>query len=369
MFLAKYKLKFLIVFVASFLGTFCYAQQENQKNKRGLKDFYLRYFPIGVAVSPKNLVSDEAPLIKQNFNSLTAENAMKMTSLQPKEGVFNWAAADSIVDFAVKNKLKVRGHTLCWHDQTPDWLFIGPNGDRVSKELLLQRLKTYIQTVMKRYKGKVYAWDVVNEAVDDNPNHYLRRSKWYEIAGEDYIAKAFEYAHEADPTAQLFYNDYNGERPDKMANIFRLLKSLKDKGIVVHGIGLQSHWSIFEPNQTDLEAAIEKYSSIGLKIHITELDISIYPWEPSVRAKRPDEMETLTAELEQKQSDQYDMIFGVFRKYKNVIGNVTFWNVSDRYTWLDYFPVAGRKNYPLLFDAHLQPKKVYWRIVNFKKDK
>lgn len=354
-----------------FYGLFasCSAQQQKANSQfvsSSLKYFYRNYFPVGVAVAPRNLVGDEANLIKQQFNSLTAENAMKMTSLQPKEGVFNWAAADSIIDFAIKNKMKVRGHTLCWHKQTPDWFFVGPNGERASKELLLKRLKTHIQAVMTRYKSKVHAWDVVNEAVDDEPKNYLRRSKWYEIAGEDYIAKAFEYAHEADPAAQLFYNDYNAERSDKGENIYRLLKSLKEKGITVNGIGLQSHWSIFSPSKLELETAIEKFSSLGLKIHITELDISIYPWEPNERAKRVDEVETYTAALEQKQAEKYEMVFGVFRKYKNVIHNVTFWNVSDRYTWLDYFPVDGRKDYPLLFDTNLHPKKAYWKVINFK---
>ncbi|MDQ8006134.1 MAG: endo-1,4-beta-xylanase [Pedobacter sp.] len=363
MFLTKYKLKFLIALAASLLFFCCVAQQSK---KRGLKDFYRNYFPVGVAINKRSLVGDELNLIKHNFNSLTAENAMKMTSLQPKEGVFNWSTADSIVGFAVKNKFKVRGHTLCWHNQTPEWMFLGANGEQVSKELLLQRLKIHIQTVVKRYRGKIYAWDVVNEAIDDNPNNYLRRSKWYEVLGEDYIAKAFEFAHEADPNAQLFYNDYNIERPDKMANVLRLLKSLKQKDVPIHGVGMQSHWSIFEPDQLALETAIQQYAALDLKIHITELDISVYPWEAQERKKRPDESEAFTAEMEQKQIDKYEMIFKVFRKYKDVIENVTFWNVSDRYSWLDFFPVSGRKNYPLLFNKNLQPKKAYWKIVNFK---
>ena len=289
-----------------------------------------------------------------------------MAAIQPKEGVFNWAAADSIVDFAIKNKLKVRGHTLVWHDYMPDWFFIGPDGNQVSRELLLKRLQKYITTVMTRYKGKIYAWDVVNEAVDDNPNNYLRKSKWHQIIGEDFIAKAFEYAHAADPKAQLFYNDYNADRPDKRENIYQLLKSLKDKGVPVYGVGLQSHWNIFEVNEADLKSAIEKYASLGLKLHFTEVDMSIYPWELTVRDKKVEENDTFTAELAQKQADKYDMVFRVFRQYKTVIENVTFWNVSDRYTWLDNYPVRRRKNYPLLFDAQLKPKPAYWKVVNFK---
>ncbi|RYZ24651.1 MAG: 1,4-beta-xylanase, partial [Sphingobacteriales bacterium] len=209
-------------------------------------------------------------------------------------------------------------------------------------------------------------WDVVNEAVSDNPNELLRNSNWYKICGEDYIAKAFEYAHEADPDAQLFYNDYNVERRDKKANVLRLIRSLKEKNIPIYGIGMQSHWSVFEPGKLALETAIEQYASMGLKIHITELDVSVYPWEPVERGVRPGEAAAYTAEMEQRQVDKYQMVFDVFRKYKSVIESVTFWNVSDRYSWLDNFPVAGRKDYPMLFDENLKPKKAYWKIVNFK---
>lgn len=332
---------------------------------QGLKDFYSNYFPIGVAVGLRNLRGDESVLIKKQFNSLTAENAMKMAPLQPKEGEFYWKAADSIVKFAVKNGIKIRGHNLCWHQQTPDWMF--KDGDKqVSKETLLKRLKTHINTVVGRYRGKIYAWDVVNEAIDDNPANFLRNSKWFEICGEDFITKAFEYAHEADPGAKLYYNDYNSELPEKRERIYKLLKSLKDKGVPIDGVGLQAHWSLKSPTEADLRTAIQRYSSLGLKIQFTELDISIYPWEKDRRAKRPGESDQFTADLEARQAAKYAMVFNVFRAYKDVITNVTFWNVSDRHSWLDEYPVMGRKNYPLLFDANLQPKKAYWEVINFK---
>lgn len=334
-------------------------------DNQGLKDFYSNYFPIGVAVGLRNLRGDESVLIKKQFNSLTAENAMKMAPLQPKEGAFYWKAADSIVNFAVKNGIKIRGHNLCWHQQTSDWMF--KDGDKqVSKETLLKRLKTHINTVVGRYKGKIYAWDVVNEAIDDNPANFLRNSKWFEICGEDFITKAFEYAHEADPGAKLYYNDYNSEFPEKRERIYKLLKSLKDKGVPIDGVGLQAHWSLKSPTEADLRTAIERYSSLGLKIQFTELDISIYPWEKDRRAKRPGESDQFTADLETRQAAKYAMVFNVFRAYKDVITNVTFWNLSDRHSWLDEYPVMGRKNYPLLFDANLQPKKAYWEVINFK---
>lgn len=335
---------------------------------RGLKDFYASYFPIGVAVGRRNLSGDEAILIKKQFNSITPENAMKMGSLQPIEGKFNWREADSIVSFAVRNGIRIRGHNLCWHEQAPAWMFIGADGKQASKEVLLQRLKTHIEAVVGRYKGKIYAWDVVNEAVEDDSTKFLRDSKWFQICGEDFISKAFEYAHAADPGAKLYYNDYNTERPQKMERIYRLLKSLKDKNVPIDGVGLQAHWSLSDPTPDELQTAIERYSSLGLKIQFTELDISIYPWEKNRRARKAGESDVYTPVLEQKQMAQYQMVFDIFRKYRNVITNVTFWNVSDRHTWLDEYPVIGRKNYPLLFDANLQPKQAYWKVINFKKD-
>jgi len=345
----------------------CKTKQPISKNDpRGLKDYYKNYFSIGVAVGKGNLIGEEAALIKKHFNSITAENDMKMEMMQPLEGKFNWSNSDSIINFAVKNNIKVRGHNLCWHEQAPSWLFIGKDGKEVTKEVLLQRLKTHIETVVGRYKGKIYAWDVVNEAIDDDSTKYLRNSKWYQICGEDFIIKAFEYAHAADPNAKLYYNDYNTERPEKRERLYKLLKSLKDKGVPIDGVGLQAHWSIQEPTKDELVTAIEKYSSLGLKIQFTELDISIYPWEKNKRAKRADESDTFTNELETQQMLKYKMVFEVFRKYKDVITNVTFWNISDRRTWLDSYPVPGRKNYPLLFDTQMQPKKAYWEVVDFK---
>jgi len=332
---------------------------------KGLKDYYKNYFPIGVAVSPGSLSGDEAQLIVQQFNSITPENAMKMGPIHPQEHRYNWAFADSIVNFAQAHGIKVRGHNLCWHEQTPNWLFKDSLGNQVSKEVLLRRLKEHITTVVNRYKGKVYAWDVVNEAVDDDSTRLLRNSLWYQICGEDFIIKAFEYAHEADPNAVLFYNDYNTERPEKRERVYKLLKKLIDAKVPINGVGLQAHWSVYEPSENELRAAIEKFASLGLKVQITELDISVYPWEKNRRAKRPGESDAFTPEREQQQLEQYKKVFRIFRDYKNVITGVTFWNVSDRNTWLDGYPVPGRKNYPLLFDQKLQPKKAYYEVIKF----
>lgn len=334
--------------------------------EKGLKDYYAGYFPIGVAVSPRALKTDEAGLVLQQFNSLTPENAMKMGPVHPREAEYNWAGADSIVQFAQRNKLKVRGHTLCWHNQTPSWMFVDDKGNTVSKDVLLQRLKDHIFTVVNRYKGSVYAWDVVNEAISDKPDEYLRPSPWLKICGEEYIAKAFQWAHEADPKAQLFYNDYNEISPVKREKIHRLVKSLKDAGVPIHGIGLQGHWAVNEPSGDQLESTLQRFADLGLKLQITELDISVYPKEHDARERRPEDSNTaFTPEREQQQREKYKMVFALFRKYKNVLSGVTFWNISERYSWLDNFPVKNRKDYPLLFDKDLKPKKAFWEVVKW----
>jgi endo-1,4-beta-xylanase len=344
----------------------CSPTNKLQAPTRGLKDYYKDYFPVGAAVSPQALKTGEAGLILQQFNSLTPENAMKMGPIHPKENEYYWKDADSIAAFAQRNKLKLRGHTLCWHHQTPGWLFVDGNGNTVSKELLLQRLKDHITAVVSRYKGSVYAWDVVNEAISDKPGEYLRPSQWLKICGEEYIAKAFRFAHEADPDALLFYNDYNEISPVKREKIYKLVKSLKDSGVPIHGIGLQAHWAVNEPSGEQLEETIKKFSGLGLRVQITEMDISVYPKEHDARERRPQDADTsFTAEKEQKQAEVYKTCFELFRKYRNVISGVTFWNLSDRYSWLDNFPVQGRKDYPLLFDKSLQPKKAFWEVVGF----
>lgn len=336
------------------------------KPLKGLKDYYKNYFPIGVAVSAHDVEdSITAAFITTHFNSLTPENAMKMGPIHPRQNFYYWKDADAIVAFAQRYHLKIRGHNLCWHEQTPAWLFKDANGNLVSKDTLLQRLKEHINTVVKRYKGKIYAWDVVNEALDDDSTKFLRNSLWYQVCGDDFIAKAFIYAHEADPKAMLFYNDYNTERPEKRERVYKLLKKLVDSGVPVNGVGLQGHWSVYEPSGRDLMAAIQKFASLGLQVQITELDVSVYKWEKNVRSKQPGENDRFTPELEEKQAAKYAEIFKIFRNYRNIITGVTFWNLSDKRTWLDNYPVPGRKNYPLLFNENMQPKKAFWQVVDF----
>ena len=359
-----FKIQYLFIIPIIIIVNSCKPKIADPVPEKGLKDYYQNYFPIGVSVMPASLTSDETPLIRKEFNRLTAESVMKMTPLHPTEKSYYWVDADKIVDFAQANGMKVRGHTLVWHSQTPSWILLDSVGKTVSKEVLLQRLKDYITTVVTRYKGKVYAWDVVNEAIDDDNTKTYRETPWYTICGEEYIAKAFQWAHEADPDAQLFYNDYSTESSGKRDRIYNMLKKLKDAGIPVDGIGLQGHWSIDWPSEGEIRDAITKFSSLGIKVQVTELDISVYSSTADFSVRKPGD-DSFTTLMELKQIDKYKMIFKVFRENKNVITGVTFWNISDRKSWLDNFPVANRKNYPLLFDQNLKPKKAYREVVNF----
>lgn len=362
--------KIIIRTAFNLLAVFVLACQPKQEAKddtpKGLKDFYSDYFTIGVAVSPWALKTDEAQLIRQHFNSITAENAMKMGPIHPKENEYYWSQSDSIVAFAERNNIRLRGHTLCWHNQTPDWMFKDEAGNTVSKEVLLQRLKDHITTVLSRYKGKIYAWDVVNEAISDKRDEYLRDSPWTTIIGEEFLAKAFEYAHEADPDALLFYNDYNEINPVKREKIIRLVTDLKAAGVPIHGIGLQGHWAVNEPSFTQLDSTLTDFAKTGLQLQITELDISVYPKEHQARDRKAEDYDTtFTATKEQEQIGVYKRCFELFRKHKASISSVTFWNISDRSSWLDNFPVKDRKDYPLLFDKALKPKKAYFEVIKF----
>ncbi|MEN3011360.1 MAG: endo-1,4-beta-xylanase [Dictyoglomus thermophilum] len=324
-----------------------------------LYSFYKDYFSIGTAIPYSVLTnSTEAEMVVKHFNSITPENEMKPDAIQPREGEFTFTKADAYVKFAEENKLQIRGHTLVWHQQTPAWFFVDREGKPVSKEVLLKRLETHIKTLVGRYKGKIYAWDVVNEAIDPAQPDGYRRSKWYEIIGPEYIEKAFIWAHEADPNAKLFYNDYNTEDVKKRQLIYNLVKSLKEKGIPIHGIGIQGHIRLDWPSVSEMEQTIQLFSTIpGIEIHITELDMSVYK-EPGIEYPKP------PRNLMISQAYRYKEIFDMLKKYKDVVKNVTFWGLKDDYSWLTIN--RGRNDYPLLFDKDYQAKLSYWALVEPK---
>jgi len=341
---------------------------------------YESLFPIGAAVDA-GARTTHAPLLVQHFNSVTAENEMKFESLEPTEGKFDYTNGDALVEFAKANGMKVRGHTLVWHRQTPDWVFQDAAGALVSREVLLARLKNHIDQVVGHYKGSVYAWDVVNESIMDDGKYRTneeaeadQRSRWHAILGTDYIAKAFEYAHAADPEAKLYYNEYRNYIPAKRQAVYQMLKELLAQGVPIHGVGLQCHLNTepstdpshhgFHQTIPELEATIELYASLGLDVQVTELDMSIYV--PGVKYT-PDmfyTVETFGDELKQKQAERYAAFFELFRKHAKVITGVTFWGIADDNTWLSEFS-SGRKDFPLLFDVNHQPKPALDRVMAF----
>ena len=344
------------------------AQGAGARDQKGLKDAYKEYFTVGVAVNMRNVSNpDQIALIKQNYNSMTAENDMKPGSLQPREGQFNWGNADKIANFCRENGIKLRGHCLCWHAQFADWMFEGENGEPASKELFYERLRTHIHAVVNRYKDIVYAWDVVNEAIVDGPyldqqgnkrNPY-RNSRHYRLCGEEFIAKAFEFAREADPNALLFYNDYNAADPAKRDRIYEMVKQMKEAGVPIDGIGMQGHYNVYGPSIEDVEAAIVKYSSIVNVIHFTELDVRANTEMGGQLQFNRGQERPIEPQINALQEEQYNNLFKVFRKHSNVVKNVTFWNLSDRDSWL------GVNNYPLPFDKNYRPKRVYYVIRDF----
>lgn len=326
----------------------------------GYKDTYKDYFTVGVAVNMRN-VADPAQiaLIKQNFSSITAENAMKPASLQPREGEWRWENADKIANFCRENNIPLRGHTLCWHSQFADWMFVDDKGNEVSKEVFYERLRAHIHAVVGRYKDIVYAWDVVNEAISDGGEDPYRQSRHYKLCGDEFIAKAFEFAREADPEALLFYNDYNAANPAKRDRIYNMVKKMKDAGVPIDGIGMQGHYNIYSPSMADVEAAIEKYSTIVDQIHFTELDIRINEESGGALRFNRGQDKAVPQHIRVIQEDQYASLFKLLRKHKDVITNVTFWNLSDADSWL------GANNYALPFDKEYKPKRVYNIIKNF----
>lgn len=364
------KRTFLSVLLSLFLAGTAFAQfgRSADNGPASLKDAYNGYFTIGVAVNQRN-ISDptQIELIKKQFNSITAENDMKPGEVHPSEGVWKWERADKVANFCRQNGIKLRGHCLVWHSQFCNWMFNDKNGKLVKKEVFYARLRDHIHTVVSRYKDIVYAWDVVNEAMSDGggrgfggnePNPY-RQSQLYNLCGDEFIAKAFEYAHEADPNAILFYNDYNAATPAKRDRIYNMVKKMQDAGVPITGIGMQGHYNIYGPSEEDVDAALTKYSELVKHIHITELDIRCNQEMGGQLQFSRGEKSVMPGYISTLQEDQYARIFRVFRKHKDVIDNVTLWNLCDADSWV------GVNNHPLPFDENLKPKKAYYAIKNF----
>ena len=329
---------------------------------QGLKDAYKGYFTIGVAVNQRNVTNPEQQaLIVREFNSVTAENDMKPQPTEPRQGQFDFSRADRIANFCRQNGIKMRGHCLMWHSQIGEWIYKDEQGELLPKEEFFKRMREHIHTVVNRYKDVVYCWDVVNEAMTDDRNATdpYRQSPMYKIAGDEFIAQAFRYAREADPDVLLFYNDYNETDPVKSRRIYEMVKKMKDNGVPIDGIGMQGHYNIYGPKEDEIDAAISLYKTVVKHIHMTELDVRANEEMGGALQFSQEGME-VSDSLKQHLADQYARIFRVLRKHKDVIDNVTFWNLSDRDSWL------GARNYPLPFDSEYQPKMAYDYIKNMR---
>ena len=345
--------------------------------KTNLGKLYEGDFLIGVALPQQ--VTDQrdktrSELAASQFNCLTPENLMKWDATEPQEGKFNFGPTDNLVRYAQQHKIKIHGHTLIWHSQTPQWVFQGENGKPATRELVLKRMKNHIETLMKRYKGKIDAWDVVNEAFNEDGT--LRNSQWKQIVGDDFIEKAFEFARAADPSAKLVYTDYNAYNPAKRDGIAKLARSLKKKGLI-DAVGMQGHYLIDYPSVNLIEDAIRKYADVGVMVMVTELDVDVLPRSngrvtadisatQEYQDKNNPYTNGLPDEVSKKLADRYVELFKLFSKHKKTIYSVTVWGLDDGTSWLNGFPVRGRTNHPLLFDRQLKAKPCYDALVKLK---
>ena len=343
----------------------------------GLAEVFKDDFHLGTAISDATLRDGDSNLlnlIAREFNTITAENAMKWEGLQPSENQFSWQLADDFVNFGQKNKMLTVGHTLIWHSQTPEYVFKN-KVSVASQETLLRRMQNHIGTVIDRYKDSIAVWDVVNEAIEQNK---WRRSKWLEIIGEEYFAKAFAFARDTDPTAHLIYNDYNMHNPDKQEFIIAQVNKCKRMGIRVDGVGMECHATLDEgPPIDEIETAIVNFAKAGLRVHISELDVDVLPsaWdyqgaEIDVNYEYSEKINpyknALPGAVSERLAERYRELFELFIKHRDKIARVSFWGTTDDESWKNDWPVAGRTNYPLLFDRSRSPKAPYFAIRNIK---
>ncbi|TMR10310.1 1,4-beta-xylanase [Nonomuraea turkmeniaca] len=359
-----YDVDFLGVYIESDSGTFPFylddfamtyiAPKPIQTDIPALKDKVP--FIMGSALTRPDTLGVHGELLARHFNGITPGNELKWDATEPREGEFAFADGDHLVDFGVEHDMTVRGHTLVWHSQTPAWVFESADAKEIDKETLLRRLENHVRTLVTRYKDKIAVWDVVNEVIDENQPDGLRRSKWYEIAGLDFIRTAFRVAHEADPDAKLYINDYNTEFPRKREALYALVKKLKDEGVPIDGVGHQLHLNIEQPPASYVEDTIERFATLGVDQQVTELDVSIYT---DFVSSYP----SISPELLAEQGHRYKALFDVFRRQAGKLDSVTVWGESDDVSWLNTWPIP-RLNAPLLFDHDLQAKPAYWAVVD-----
>jgi len=328
---------------------------------------------IGVALNQKQSDGKDAAalaIVTRHFNQVSPENLLKWEAVHPEPDRYDFGPADRYVEIGRSHGMFVVGHVLLWHQQTPAWVFAGEGGKKADRDTLLARLRSHVATVVGRYRGRIGGWDVVNEALEEDGT--LRRTPWLEAIGEDYLAKAFEFAHEADPDAELYYNDYNLWKPAKRDAAIRLVQGLKAKGLRVDGIGEQAHWGVDDPPLAAIDDALGAMRAAGLVPLITELDMDVLPRDPdmwgadlakkaTIRAATNVYPDGLPPAVQEKLARRYADVFTLFLKHG--VGRVTFWGVTDATSWLDNFPIPGRVNYPLLWDRDGREKPAFEAVA------
>ena len=353
----------------------------NAPDLTSLKDAFKDDFYIGVALSADQISGREPnamALVKKHFNSITPENVLKWEEVHPEPDRYNFKVPDQYVAFGQEHGMHIIGHTLVWHYQTPGWVFENKSGQPLNREALLERMKDHIFTVMGRYRGRIQGWDVVNESIMADGS--FRKSGWFEIIGEDYIEKAFEFARQADPHAELYYNEYDYEFLPKSESVIRLVRNLQQKGIRVDGVGIQGHWFLDFPQIEAIEAYILALSELNVKLMITELDIGVLSYchldsqikdiasfDTEMRAKLNPYPDSLPEAVQKDQADRYSELFSLFRKHRDKISRITFWGVHDGQSWRSYLPITGRTEYPMIFDRRCQPKPAFDAIIKTSK--
>jgi endo-1,4-beta-xylanase len=341
-----------------------------------LRDAAKGLFLVGASLNSKHIRGEDAAglkLVEEHFNTVTPENDMKWARIHPKPGEYTFELADRFVDFGTSRGMFVVGHTLLWHTQVPAWVFQNEQGGDASREELLGRLREHIHTVVGRYRGRVKGWDVVNESIHDDGT--LRTNEpWYRILGEDAVFEAFRAAHEADPDAELYYNDYTLANPVKRAGVLALVKKIRARGLRIDGVGSQDHHLLEWPTVEQVDAMFRDFGEAGFPMMVTELDVSALPRPNNddganiaTLYTRTDELDPYTAGLppamQERLAERYRSLFEVYVRHAANLKRVTFWCVTDQGSWLNNFPIRGRTDYPLLFDRQYQPKPAAHAVV------
>lgn len=340
-----------------------------------LKVAYRGVFHVGAAINERQIAGTDdvsTRIVTTQFDSISPENVLKWERVHPEPDTYNFDLADKYVAFGQKNHMFIVGHNLVWHSQVPNWVFQDEQGKPLTRDALLKRMHDHIFTVVGRYKGRIQSWDVVNEALNDDGT--LRKSKWQQIIGDDFIEKAFEYAHQADPQAELTYNDYSLENEAKLKGALAIVAKLKADGIPITTVGIQGHDSLEFPTLEQEDAAITAFAKLGVKVAISELDIDVLPRDPklfsadiSLKVKQDPKLNPYAAglpdDVQQALAKRYAGLFAVFLKHRAEMSRVTFWGVTDKDSWLNNWPVPGRTSYPLLFDRNGKPKPAFDAVV------